>query len=257
MTQKKQIFIACPIGSEDSEIRKRSNKLLEYIIKPVAEELDCEVIRVDKVGTSGRITTQITRFLIESDIVIVDLTELNPNVMYEFGLRYGSGKSFILMAKKGERLPFDIADLRTIFYEFDIEEAESSKSYLKQQIAMILEGKGSVIEEFLVDRNLSPNVNQFVDNSELLKILIDSHSNLMGKIEENSQLIIQLAQIILREKEEKTTEMGVNFLTTMIQQGIQNPEGFEKIFTFMQSLQADSNNQTISPSIQDLEKIIE
>ncbi len=46
MTQK-QIFIACPVGSEDSEVRKRSNKLLEYIIKPVAEELDCEVIRVD------------------------------------------------------------------------------------------------------------------------------------------------------------------------------------------------------------------
>jgi nucleoside 2-deoxyribosyltransferase len=256
MTQK-QIFIACPIGAEDSEVRKRSNKLLEYIIKPVAEDLDCEVIRVDKVGTSGRITTQITRFLIQSDIVIVDLTELNPNVMYEFGLRYGSGKSFILMAKKGERLPFDIADLRTIFYEFDIEEAESSKSQLKQQVAMILEGKGSVIEEFLVERNLSPNVNQVVDNSELLKILIDSHSNLMGKIEENSELIIQLAQIILKEKEDKTAEMGVNFLTTMIQQGIQNPEGFEKIFTFMQSLQADSNNQTISPSIQDLEKIIE
>ena len=79
----------------------------------------------------------------------------------------------------------------------------------------------------------------------------------MGKIEENSELIIQLAQIILKEKEDKTAEMGVNFLTTMIQQGIQNPEGFEKIFTFMQSLQADSNNQTISPSIQDLEKIIE
>ena len=171
MTQK-QIFIACPIGSEDSEVRKRSNKLLEYIIKPVAEELDCEVIRVDKVGTSGRITTQITRFLIQSDIVIVDLTELNPNVMYEFGLRYGSGKSFILMAKKGERLPFDIADLRTIFYEFDIEEAESSKSQLKQQVAMILEGKGSVIEEFLVERNLSSNVNQVVDNSELSLIHI-------------------------------------------------------------------------------------
>ena len=73
MTQK-QIFIACPIGAEDSEVRKRSNKLLEYIIKPVAEDLDCEVIRVDKVGTSGRITTQITRFLIQSDIVIAVFT---------------------------------------------------------------------------------------------------------------------------------------------------------------------------------------
>ena len=37
-------FVVCPIGSEGSETRKRSDELLNYIIKPVCEKCGFEAV---------------------------------------------------------------------------------------------------------------------------------------------------------------------------------------------------------------------
>lgn len=37
--------------------------------------------------------------------------------MYEYGLRKGYGKPYIVLAQKGQPLPFDVYDDRTIFYD--------------------------------------------------------------------------------------------------------------------------------------------
>src|SRR4051794_19690514 len=120
------IFVACPIGDEDSQERKRSDNLLKYVISPVVGEIlggtpEAAILRSDKIATPGRITVQILRALAESDVVIADLTGTNPNVMYEVGIRQALVKPFVLMAEKGQELPFDLSDLRTVFYRLELE----------------------------------------------------------------------------------------------------------------------------------------
>jgi nucleoside 2-deoxyribosyltransferase len=105
----KKVFLACPIGEDNSPERNRSDKLLKYVIHPVTKELllgppEEAIIRADKMGEPGRITTQVLRELIESDVVIADLTGTNPNVMYEVGIRQAMMKPLVLMAEKGQRL---------------------------------------------------------------------------------------------------------------------------------------------------------
>ena len=127
----KKVFIACPIGADDSPERARSDDLLRYVIYPVVKELlgvppEEATVRADKMGEPGRITTQVIRELIDADAVIADLTGTNPNVMYEVGIRQAIVKPFVLMAEKGQRLPFDLNDLRTVFYQLDLKNVESA-----------------------------------------------------------------------------------------------------------------------------------
>ena len=55
---KKVCFAVTPIGGEGSDIRRRSDQILRYVIEPVAAELDYETIRADKISQPGMITDQ-------------------------------------------------------------------------------------------------------------------------------------------------------------------------------------------------------
>ena len=63
-----------PIGEKDSEIRENSDKLYDYILKPVVEKLGYKITRSDKISEPGKITTQIINHVINSELVIADLT---------------------------------------------------------------------------------------------------------------------------------------------------------------------------------------
>ena len=47
------------------------------------------------------ITTQILKELVSAHVVIADLTETKPNVMYELGIRQVILRPFVLLAEKG------------------------------------------------------------------------------------------------------------------------------------------------------------
>lgn len=149
-----KIFVACPIGADDSLERQRSDKLLRYVIHPVVKELlgaepEQLVVRADKMGEPGRITVQVLRELTAADVVIGDVTGTNPNVMYEIGIRQALMRPFVLMAEKGQHLPFDLNDLRTVFYTLDLDHFESAQSELKSHLQKALSGSISPVDEAL------------------------------------------------------------------------------------------------------------
>lgn len=109
-------FVISPIGDKESEIRRNADDLLELIIEPALEKYGFVIIRADKLSTVSSITNDIINHVQNSDLCIIDLTGQNSNVMYELGRRHESGKPFILLAKVGEKLPFDINTIRTVFY---------------------------------------------------------------------------------------------------------------------------------------------
>lgn len=114
----KTCFVVTPIGKTGSDIRRHADGLIKMAIKPaLGEEYDVKAAH-DYVDSMS-ITKQVYEKLYESDLVIVNLTGLNPNVMYELGIRFCFGKPVILIAKEGEQLPFDITEYRTTFYKDD------------------------------------------------------------------------------------------------------------------------------------------
>lgn len=161
MSEPMKIFVACPIGLEHSEERQRSDKLLAYVVEPVVESLArdsaqadtaarIEVIRADRTSLPGRISKQMIADIASCDVMIADLTGDNPNVLYEVGLRQALLRPYVLMAERGHKLPFDLADIRTIFYDFDVAEVDKAKDELAQFLRRALAGEVSPIDQELL-----------------------------------------------------------------------------------------------------------
>jgi hypothetical protein len=143
---KKRFFIACPIGEPNSEARVQSDNVFTYLIEPAIIEAtgdpEPKILRSDGINTPGRITLQILKELGESDVVIADLTDLNPNVFYEVGIRQALSRPIVLIAQKGQRLPFDLSDQRTVFYDLsNVPGHEKTKADLAEFIRKALDGE--------------------------------------------------------------------------------------------------------------------
>lgn len=121
--QNLKAFVIGPIGDRDAEsgsvariTYEQGLEALEHIIVPACEALDVDAFRADQISRSGEIPEQVFRHLRDAHIVIADLTDANPNVMYELGLRHTTGKLTFQIGER-DRLPFDISTIRTIMFK--------------------------------------------------------------------------------------------------------------------------------------------
>lgn len=132
MAEKKTCFVVGPIGEAGTEVRQKADWLLKGIIRPVleAEDLGYKVKRADDDADPGSITSALITDVINSDLVIADLTGFNPNAFYELGIRHAVQKPTIHIIAELVRLPFDNTDQRTIFV--DISNYDSVEGAKKQ-----------------------------------------------------------------------------------------------------------------------------
>lgn len=121
--QAQRCFVIGPIGdphathgSPEHEAYEHHLGVFEQVIAPACEKYGITAVRADGIAHAGDINEQICRHVVESDLVVADVTGGNPNVMYELGLRHITGKPTIHIGEAGQ-LPFDIASIRTIRYQ--------------------------------------------------------------------------------------------------------------------------------------------
>src|SRR5688572_11817576 len=96
-------FVIGPIGSDGSPERKHSDLLLHAVIKDVLErsEFGYKVKRADEDADPGMIGDRVVSDIVNSELIVADLTGLNPNVFYELGIRHSTEKPAIHIAKSG------------------------------------------------------------------------------------------------------------------------------------------------------------
>ncbi len=142
----KVCFVISPIGDEGTDARKRSDQVLEHIIKPAVAAIGFEVLRADRLSEPGMITSQIIQHVIEDALVVADLTDRNPNVFYELALRHAAKKPLVQIVKKGEKIPFDVAGMRTIFVDHtDLDSVAEAKAEITKQASSLF-AKGAEIQ---------------------------------------------------------------------------------------------------------------
>jgi signal transduction histidine kinase len=191
-TSNRICFVISPIGPEKSTIRERADQILEFVIKPVTRSLGYNTVRADDIGEPGVITSQVIRHILEDDVVIADLAGHNPNVFYELALRHVTGKPVVQMIQSGESLPFDIAHIRTIHFDYkDLRSVSSCMKELTLQLKAVQRDKErsyhhlSELESFYsiykpVFEIQSDRFQEAIDG--LKSAMLEQFNNLQGKL---------------------------------------------------------------------------
>lgn len=208
-------FVVSAIGSEGSEIRKRADQVLKYIIQPVCERSDFEVIRVDRIHDVDMINETIISNLKKSDLVIADLTNENPNAFFEIGYRTALNKPLIQLMEEHQRLPFDVAGTRTIFYQLtDPDKIEKAKDKLYETIKTVVVDKE--VEDVSTETNVQSN--QMNQVFSLLLDIKDGIENLANSI---------------KHKDKSDIEGVLSAFANQMQKNIAQPSTEEKLMEIM------------------------
>jgi len=104
-------FVAMPFSEKTGEYPDGFfNEVLRQLIAPAARDAGFRVVTARKTG-SDVIHATIINGLLDADLVVVDLTEHNPNVLFELGVRMAEDKPVALIRAEGTGKIFDIDNM--------------------------------------------------------------------------------------------------------------------------------------------------
>ena len=151
-------FVLMPFSATASCSEKEWTEVFETVLKPAIEDagLGYECRRSE--ATRGNIISAIMRSLQEAYVVVADLTDRNPNVFYELGVRHAMKNRTILLAQNEGNIPSDLRSYAFHIYDWRTEEG---KEKLRARLADLFrdvdkepERADNPVSDFLQRRNL-------------------------------------------------------------------------------------------------------
>lgn len=120
-----------------------------------------------------RVSERIVGNIFSQDIVVADISDLNPNVMLELGLRLASKKPTVAIVNRGGPIPFDIRDFHVLEYPADLnildmeEFFERLESSLQEKLTSYASGTyepflGKVVVDVLAPETRSIPFNELI-----------------------------------------------------------------------------------------------
>lgn len=133
VTEENICFIISPIGREGTDIHTRFMEVYRYVIRPAIDNsgYTIRLIRADEISRTGSFIKDILENIYNSFIVIADLTDQNPNVFYELGVRHSLSPRTILIAQSIDDIPSDLREYRAIVYDASAKGASEFATRLK------------------------------------------------------------------------------------------------------------------------------
>jgi len=112
----------------------------DYSIKKICEKHNLEIRRADDIFSTNPIYDDIVKEIKDASIIIVDITENNPNVFYELGMAHTLKQNQTIIITQGEynKTPFDISHFRIIKYKDSIEGKENLEKQLNLTFRTLL-----------------------------------------------------------------------------------------------------------------------
>ncbi len=147
---KRRCFVVMGFGIKTDFATGRKldlDKSYRLLIKPVVEEKGVECIRADEILRSGTIDVPMYQELQQADVVIADISTLNPNALYELGIRHALRPfTTIVISENKLPYPFDLNHIRITSYThlgdaIDYEEVVRFRGVLGATLQSVLDNQ--------------------------------------------------------------------------------------------------------------------
>ena len=111
--QSRRVFVLMPFAPAWS---RAAYEMIKRAVGTVPLPSPAVVRRADDITDPGRITDQIVTEVTAADVIVADITGLNPNVMWELGYAHALGKPVVILNQNIDASPFDLLDHRQVGY---------------------------------------------------------------------------------------------------------------------------------------------
>lgn len=155
------------------------------------------------------------------------------------------------MCEKGQRLPFDLNDLRTVFYQLDLEHFESAQAELRAHLEKAFAGTVTTLDQalFATARAEGQSESGQANSRDLLAVL-EVCQGILREAQETKELVTTVGHIALeirgsKEDQERQRQDVTNQQMGMLlmQQFFQNPDAVEKLLPAIQKMAEFGNAQ--------------
>jgi hypothetical protein len=159
MAEKKLCYVIMPFPKTRLRSEAEWTEVFTNVISPAVEGsgLNYECRRSE--ATTGNLIKAIVGSLYDANVVIADLTDRNPNVFYELGVRHAFRNRTILIAQKRDHIPSDLVGYASHVYRWKT--SQDKKDFAKHVRALIkrinseIDRADNPVADFLSDRSRS------------------------------------------------------------------------------------------------------
>lgn len=121
--KRKTCFVAMPITTTEVYLDRCGDSdhflhVLNHLFRPALEDVGYQVIPPSTAGAE-LIHAEIIKNLEQADLVLCDLSDLNPNVFFELGIRTALDRPLTIVKDNlTPRLPFDLSAVNILTYDY-------------------------------------------------------------------------------------------------------------------------------------------
>jgi len=172
-------------------------------------------------GNQQNILSDIILPIYCADIILADLSELNPNVLYELGIAHSFNKKTIIITKDDlAQLPFDLKQYRTKKYDMSYKAFQELVNYLRRILNGAVNNEvvfSNPVKDFLDKQRIS--LASIIRDDTLQLDTIDSEEGFLDhlfEVDDASKKLLEATALISSDLEDMAERMKAS--TQKIQQ---------------------------------------
>lgn len=191
---KPDCFVIMPISDPDGYESGHFGQVFDDLFVPACERAGYRAIRADQVRQTNLIHLDVLQKIVESPMALCDLSNRNPNVMFELGLRQAFDKPVVLVQEIGTPTIFDITPLRyteyhrEMLYRHVLEDQENITTAILATREAIKNSKSvnSIVKLLSITQAASlANVTDADKDTAFLQVIMAEISNLRAEVMES------------------------------------------------------------------------
>lgn len=189
MEQKEKCFVIMPISDQGDYPEGHFTKVYDQIFRPAIEDAGYEAYRVDENNISDSIIVKIFEAIQNCPMALCDLSNRNPNVLYELGIRQAYDKPVVLVQDdKTERI-FDVSGITTIQYKSSrlYENVLEARRIITQAIIETKKGKRNSIVKIVKAQTAKVSTGE-MSREDKIEILLSGLSDDIKQLKYDREL---------------------------------------------------------------------